>query len=112
MRYRDIGIARITLGDTTGMATPGNVLPALDALRKAVPEVAIALHFHNTRGVGLACAYAGLLHGIRDFEASVGGIGGCQGKMALTRAHDPRDRSISKAPRPEAPAPGARIKSA
>ncbi|WP_199259134.1 hydroxymethylglutaryl-CoA lyase [Paracoccus binzhouensis] len=77
MRYRDIGIARITLGDTTGMATPGNVLPALDALRKAVPEVAIALHFHNTRGVGLACAYAGLLHGIRDFEASVGGIGGC-----------------------------------
>ncbi|RDD72223.1 hydroxymethylglutaryl-CoA lyase [Paracoccus versutus] len=77
MRYRDLGISRITLGDTTGMATPGNVVPALDALRKAVPEVGIALHFHNTRGVGLACAYAGLLHGIRDFEASVGGIGGC-----------------------------------
>ena len=77
MRYRDLGISRITLGDTTGMATPGNVLPALDALRKAVPDVGIALHFHNTRGVGLACAYAGLLHGIRDFEASVGGIGGC-----------------------------------
>ncbi|MDK8871275.1 MULTISPECIES: hydroxymethylglutaryl-CoA lyase [Paracoccus] len=76
-RYRDLGISRITLGDTTGMATPGNVVPVLDALRTAVPEVGIALHFHNTRGVGLACAYAGLLHGIRDFEASVGGIGGC-----------------------------------
>lgn len=76
-QYRDLGITRITLGDTTGMATPGNVIPLVQALQRDVPDVAIALHFHNTRGVGLVCAYAGLQLGIREFEASIGGIGGC-----------------------------------
>ncbi|HBT02287.1 MAG TPA: hydroxymethylglutaryl-CoA lyase, partial [Citreicella sp.] len=42
-----------------------------------LPQADIALHFHNTRGVGLACAYAGLQEGITRFEASVAGIGGC-----------------------------------
>ena len=42
-----------------------------------VPDADVALHFHNTRGVGLACAYAGLQEGITRFEASVAGIGGC-----------------------------------
>ena len=47
------------------------------ALKNAVPEVDIALHFHNTRGVGLACAYAGLSQGITLYESSIGGLGGC-----------------------------------
>lgn len=75
--YADLGIRHITLGDTTGMATPALVIKTVKALRQAVPEVEIALHFHNTRGVGLACAYAGLGMGITHYEASIGGLGGC-----------------------------------
>lgn len=75
--YRDMGITMISLGDTTGMATPPLVQERCRALARAVPEADIALHFHNTRGVGLACVYAGLLEGITRYEASVGGLGGC-----------------------------------
>lgn len=76
-RYRDLGMRHITLGDTTGMATPALVIQRIEALSQAVPDVDIALHFHNTRGVGLVCTYAGLSMGVRHFEASVGGLGGC-----------------------------------
>ncbi|RMC37791.1 hydroxymethylglutaryl-CoA lyase [Paracoccus alkanivorans] len=76
-RYRDLGMRHITLGDTTGMATPALVIQRVEALAQAVPDADIALHFHNTRGVGLVCAYAGLSMGIRHFEASIGGLGGC-----------------------------------
>ena len=76
-RYRDLGMRHITLGDTTGMATPALVIQRIEALAQAVPDVDIALHFHNTRGVGLVCAYAGLSLGVRNFEASIGGLGGC-----------------------------------
>ncbi|WP_299363904.1 hydroxymethylglutaryl-CoA lyase [uncultured Paracoccus sp.] len=75
--YRDLGMRHVTLGDTTGMATPALVIERVDALRAAVPEVELALHFHNTRGVGLACAYAGLSLGITHYESSIGGLGGC-----------------------------------
>lgn len=75
--YLDMGITRVTLGDTTGMATPRLVSALCRALRREVPEVEIALHFHNTRGLGLICVQAGLGEGIRRFEASVGGLGGC-----------------------------------
>lgn len=75
--YRDLGMAHITLGDTTGMATPLLVIERVQALADAVPGVKIALHFHNTRGVGLACAYAGLSQGITHYESSIGGLGGC-----------------------------------
>lgn len=75
--YRDMGIRRVALGDTTGMATPPLVVERCRALREAVPEVEIALHFHNTRGLGLVCVQAGLGEGISRFESSVGGLGGC-----------------------------------
>ncbi|AUH32331.1 hydroxymethylglutaryl-CoA lyase [Paracoccus tegillarcae] len=75
--YADLGMRHITLGDTTGMATPALVIERVQALAAAVPDVEIALHFHNTRGVGLACAYAGLSQGVRHYEASIGGLGGC-----------------------------------
>jgi len=75
--YRDMGITMLSLGDTTGMATPPLVQERCRALARAVPKADIALHFHNTRGVGLSCVYAGLLEGITRYEASVGGLGGC-----------------------------------
>jgi len=75
--YRDLGIRRITLGDTTGVATPPLVAGRVRALRAALPEMEIALHFHNTRGVGLANVMAGLAEGIDIFESSVAGLGGC-----------------------------------
>lgn len=75
--YRDLGMDYITLGDTTGMATPALVVQRIEALSQAVPGTDIALHFHNTRGVGLACAYAGLTLGVRHYESSIGGLGGC-----------------------------------
>lgn len=75
--YRDLGMRHVTLGDTTGMATPALVIRWMRALNAAAPDVDIALHFHNTRGVGLACALAGLSEGARHYESSIGGLGGC-----------------------------------
>ncbi|MBA3326599.1 MAG: hydroxymethylglutaryl-CoA lyase [Rhodobacteraceae bacterium] len=75
--YRDMGIRRISLGDTTGMATPPVVAALCRALRAELPEVDLALHFHNTRGLGLVCVQAGLAEGVRRYESSVGGLGGC-----------------------------------
>jgi hydroxymethylglutaryl-CoA lyase len=75
--YRDLGITHVTLGDTTGMATPPLVTSLCRALRAQVPEQDIALHFHNTRGIGLVNVYAGLAEGISIFESAVGGLGGC-----------------------------------
>lgn len=76
-RYRDLGAVRVSLGDTTGMATPLTVQAAVQAIRAEVPELEICLHFHNTRGVGLACVMTGLAEGVRYFDASIGGLGGC-----------------------------------
>ena len=76
-RYRDMGITTVSLGDTTGMATPPLVRERCQALTAAIPDIDIALHFHNTRGVGLVCVYAGLLEGVTRYEASIGGLGGC-----------------------------------
>lgn len=71
------GADSLALGDTTGMATPARVTRLVDAVRNAHPEVPLGLHFHNTRGTGLANVYAALLLGATDFDASVGGLGGC-----------------------------------
>ena len=75
--YAQLGIDRITLGDTTGMATPATVTRLVEAVRKHFPALRIALHFHNTRGVGLANVMVGLDLGIREYEASIAGLGGC-----------------------------------
>lgn len=76
--YRDrFGVTKVGLGDTTGMATPNTVRAALRALRTELPDVAVNLHFHNTRGVGLACVMVGLAEGVTDYDASIGGLGGC-----------------------------------
>jgi len=70
-RVRAGGADRIAFGDTTGMATPRRVRDVLSAVR---PDL---LHFHDTRGTGLANVLTALELGVTEFDASVGGIGGC-----------------------------------
>jgi len=71
------GADSASFGDTTGMATPTRVRALVGAFRSAHPETALNLHFHNTRGTGLANVLAALELGVSDFDASVGGLGGC-----------------------------------
>jgi hydroxymethylglutaryl-CoA lyase len=71
------GAKSVSFGDTTGMATPTRVRALVGAFRDANPGTALNLHFHNTRGTGLANVLAALELGVTDFDASVGGLGGC-----------------------------------
>ena len=75
--YKLMGFKGVTLGDTTGMATPPVVIDAINAIRDNVPDFNITLHFHNTRGLGLANVMSGLNLGITDYESCFGGMGGC-----------------------------------
>ena len=75
--YADLGVRYITLSDTTGMATPRNIRGVVQAMRIELPNAEFALHLHNTRGAGLANVMVGLDEGIRRFDSSVGGLGGC-----------------------------------
>jgi hydroxymethylglutaryl-CoA lyase len=71
------GADAISFGDTTGMATPGRVTRLVGEVRSAHPDTPLNLHFHNTRGAALANVLAALELGVADFDASVGGLGGC-----------------------------------
>jgi hydroxymethylglutaryl-CoA lyase len=71
------GADAISFGDTTGMATPRRVTELAAGFRSRHPDVPLNLHFHNTRGTGLANVLAALELGVADFDASVGGLGGC-----------------------------------
>jgi hydroxymethylglutaryl-CoA lyase len=71
------GADSIGFGDTTGMATPPRVTALVGEMRMAHPDAGLNLHFHNTRGTGLANVLAALQLGVADFDASVGGLGGC-----------------------------------
>jgi hydroxymethylglutaryl-CoA lyase len=71
------GADKISFGDTTGMATPRRVRDVLDAVRAVAPDQPVLLHFHDTRGTGLANILTALEYGVTDFDASVGGLGGC-----------------------------------
>ncbi len=71
------GADAISFGDTTGMATPGRVRRLVGEFRSALPGTGLNLHFHNTRGTGLANVLTALELGVADFDASVGGLGGC-----------------------------------
>ena len=75
--YKMMGFKGVTLGDTTGMATPNVVTEAVNAIRDMAPDFDITLHFHNTRGIGLANVMTGLNLGITDYESCFGGMGGC-----------------------------------
>ena len=67
----------VTLADTMAWATPASVKRVIGALRERWPDLDIALHLHDTRGMAIANAYAGLEMGVTRFDASVAGLGGC-----------------------------------
>ncbi len=71
-----IGASGFSLGDTTGMATPSRVWDLLGTLRERLRDVPLNLHFHDTRGTGMANVLAALQVGADDFDASIGGLGG------------------------------------
>ncbi len=71
------GADSVSFGDTTGMATPTRVRALVGEFRSRNPGTAVNLHFHNTRGTGLANVLTALELGVADFDASVGGLGGC-----------------------------------
>ena len=73
----EFGAGGVTLCDTTGMAYPGQVAALTAAFRRRWPDTELTLHFHNTRGMGLANVLAGIDAGADRFDASLGGIGGC-----------------------------------
>jgi hydroxymethylglutaryl-CoA lyase len=73
----DMAYEAIYLCDTIGTASPRTLRTAIGAIRTRWPELELALHLHDTRGTGLINAYVGLEMGIRRFDASVGGLGGC-----------------------------------
>ena len=70
-------LKRVSLNDTMAWATPETVKQAVGAVRERWPALRINLHFHNTRGLGIANAYAGLEMGVDSFDSSVAGLGGC-----------------------------------
>ncbi|MDR5902654.1 hydroxymethylglutaryl-CoA lyase [Halomonas icarae] len=76
-RFADLGATHLSLGDTTGMATPPLVTERVTRLREAAPNLPLTLHFHNTRGIGLANVMQGLALGVDRYESSIGGLGGC-----------------------------------
>jgi hydroxymethylglutaryl-CoA lyase len=72
----DTGIDSISYGDTTGMGTPRRVADVVTALREELPALTLNMHFHDTRGTGLANVLTALDLGVDYFDASVGGMGG------------------------------------
>ncbi len=76
-RLQDLGVTEVVLADTTGMANPVQVVATLEHVRAALHDLELSVHFHNTRGAGLANALAALQAGVTVFEASLGGLGGC-----------------------------------
>lgn len=77
-RLLDAGVESICLGDTTGMATPRRVDDVLTGLHQGgLAASEVGLHFHDTRGSGIANALTALRAGARRFDASIGGLGGC-----------------------------------
>ena len=76
-REHELTIKVLTLADTMAWATPLAVKRVVGAVRERFPHLTINLHLHDTRGMGIANAYAGLEMGVDRFDASVAGLGGC-----------------------------------
>ena len=75
--FVDLGVRGLTICDTTGMANPAQVISMSELIQKRFPETQITMHFHNTRGMGLANVLAAVQSGITRFDGSLGGLGGC-----------------------------------
>jgi hydroxymethylglutaryl-CoA lyase len=76
-RFADLGVRGLTICDTTGMAHPEQVARICDALQERFAHLQLTLHFHNTRGMGLANVLAAAQSGIERFDGSLGGLVGC-----------------------------------
>ena len=76
-RLLELGCYQVSLGDTIGVGTPLQTRDIVRSFLAEIPASQLALHLHDTRGTALANALVGLELGIRDFDASVAGIGGC-----------------------------------
>lgn len=83
-RFADAGATEISLGDTSGEATPAQVGRTVGVLLEALPDSPLSLHFHDTRGLGLANVLAAMDAGATRFDAAVGGIGGSPGTKNST----------------------------
>jgi hydroxymethylglutaryl-CoA lyase len=76
LRFGEIGVDHVALGDTTGMATPAAVKGLVGRLQRAAPALTLIAHLHDTRGTGLVNALAAYEAGVRHFDCSFGGVGG------------------------------------
>jgi hydroxymethylglutaryl-CoA lyase len=74
---RDHGADRLALADTIGTTTPRRTADLVAGAREVAGDIPLGAHFHNTRGAGLASAYAAVTAGVTRLDASVGGLGGC-----------------------------------
>ena len=75
--YLEMGISEISLSDTSGQAYPTQVYQVCQEMAKEYPQVTWWLHFHNTRGMGIANIFAGMQAGFSRFDTSLSGVGGC-----------------------------------
>ncbi|HEY9085215.1 MAG TPA: hydroxymethylglutaryl-CoA lyase [Candidatus Tyrphobacter sp.] len=76
-RLMELGCDELSVGDTIGVGVPTQVDEIVPLLARTIPLERLAFHFHDTRGTALANVYAALQHGVRIFDASAGGLGGC-----------------------------------
>ena len=76
-KIQKLGVTKIVLADTIGVATPDRVHALSAYMRQRFPKIDLALHLHDTRGMGLSNTLAGLMAGITTFETSIAGLGGC-----------------------------------
>jgi hydroxymethylglutaryl-CoA lyase len=76
-KVKDLGIDKVTLSDTVGYGNPRQVREIVRRCLDRFPSITFAVHFHNTRGLGLANALVSLEEGISIFDSSIGGLGGC-----------------------------------
>jgi len=75
--FADMGVTSLSLADSTGLANPDMITTRVEAVRAAAGDVPLVLHLHDTRGLGLANVYAALQCGVRRFDTSLAGMGGC-----------------------------------
>lgn len=86
-RFRDAGVRHVTLGDTTGTATPQTARDLFRRMLAAYPDVTPIAHFHDTRGTGLVNYVAALDAGVRHFDCAMGGVGGHPAKVKYGSGH-------------------------
>jgi hydroxymethylglutaryl-CoA lyase len=73
----EANVDRLAIADTIGTTTPRRVSELIERIRPLIGHTPLGAHFHNTRGSGLASAYAAVMAGVTRLDASVGGLGGC-----------------------------------